>query len=157
MHAMLKVYRPLLSLRDLMKPVLINGVQKRYGVTPQQMAKAQAEILEGQALIASRIHGDPARYLAGEQLTLADISAAALFAPLFTPAGTPWEGIAGHDAKPRPFSMNCTAGRPVAAAPLRRRPPAPQLLDGNNRLKPGFLSFGSISLARGAQQLLLQL
>ena len=103
MHAMLKVYRPLLGLRDLMKPVLINGVQRLYGVTPPRVAKSQAELLEGLALIESRIHGDPSRYLVGEQLTLADISAAALFAPLFTPAGTPWEGIAGHDAKTQTF------------------------------------------------------
>ena len=103
MHAMLKVYRPLLGLRDLMKPVLINGVQRLYGVTPPRVAKSQAELLEGLALIESRIHGDPSRYLVGEQLTLADISAAALFAPLFTPAGTPWAGIAGHDSKTQAF------------------------------------------------------
>ena len=103
MHAMLKVYRPLLGLRDLMKPVLINGVQKLYGVTPQRVAQSQAELLEGLALIESRIQGDPSRYLVGEQLSLADISAAALFAPLFTPAGTPWAGIAGHDGKTQAF------------------------------------------------------
>ena len=103
MHAMLKVYRPLLGLRDLMKPVLINGVQKLYGVTPQRVAQSQAELLEGLALIESRIQGDPSRYLVGDQLSLADISAAALFAPLFTPAGTPWAGIAGHDAKTQAF------------------------------------------------------
>lgn len=103
MHAMLKVYRPLFGLRDLMKPVLINGVQKLYGVTPQRVAASQTELLEGLALIESRIQGDPARYLVGDRLTLADISAAALFAPLFTPAGTPWEGIAGHDAKTQAF------------------------------------------------------
>jgi glutathione S-transferase len=103
MHAMLKVYRPLLGLRDLMKPVLINGVHKLYGVTPQRVAQSQAELLEGLALIESRIQGDPSRYLVGDQLSLADISAAALFAPLFTPAGTAWEGIGGHDAKTQAF------------------------------------------------------
>ena len=35
--------------------------------------------------------------------TATEVSAAALFAPLFTPAGTPWEGIAGHDAKTQAF------------------------------------------------------
>ncbi|MHA6492881.1 glutathione S-transferase family protein [Pseudomonas borbori] len=103
MHAMLKVYRPWFGLRDAMKPVLINGVQKLYGVTPERVAKSQAEVLEGLALIESRIQGDPSRYLVGDRLTLADISAAALFAPLFTPAGTPWEGVAGHDAKTQQF------------------------------------------------------
>ena len=103
MHAMLKVYRPMLGLRDLMKPVLINGVQKLYGVTPQRVDKSQTALLEGLALIESRIHGDPSRYLVGDQLTLADISAAALFAPLFTPPGTPWEGVAGYDGKTQTF------------------------------------------------------
>lgn len=103
MHAMLKVYRPFFGLRDLMKPLLINGVQRLYGVTPARVAKSQSELLEGLALIESRIQGDPSRYLVGERLTLADISAAALFAPLFTPEGTPWHGIAGHDAKTQAF------------------------------------------------------
>ena len=89
MHAMLKVYRPLLGLRDLMKPVLINGVQKLYGVTPPRVAKSQAELLEGLALIESRIHGDPSRYLVGDQLTLADISAAALVRPAVHPSRHP--------------------------------------------------------------------
>ncbi|MFP6849195.1 MAG: glutathione S-transferase family protein [Pseudomonas sp.] len=103
MHAMLKVYRPMLGLRDLMKPVLIHGVQRLYGVTPLRVAKSRAELLKGLALIESRINGDPSRYLVGEQLTLADISAAALFAPLFTPPGTPWAEIAGHNAKTQAF------------------------------------------------------
>jgi len=99
MLAMLRVYRPWFGLRDLMRPLLINGVQRLYGVTPARVARSQSELLEGLALIESRIQGDPSRYLVGDRLTLADISAAALFAPLFTPAGTPWHGIAGHDAK----------------------------------------------------------
>lgn len=99
MHAMLKVYRPLLGLRDLMKPVLINGVQKLYGVTPERVAQSQAELLAGLDLIERLTDGDPARYLVGERLSLADVAAAALFAPLFTPAGTPWADIAGHDAE----------------------------------------------------------
>lgn len=103
MHAMLKVYRPLFGLRDLMKPLLIGGVQQLYGVTPQRVAKSQSELLDGLALIESRIQGDPSRYLVGERLTLADISAAALFAPLFTPPGTPWHEINGHDAATQSF------------------------------------------------------
>lgn len=119
MHAMLKVYRPLFGLRDAMKPVLINGVQKLYGVTPERVAKSQAALLEGLALIESRIGDDPSRYLVGERLSLADIAAAALFAPMFTPSGTPWADIAGHDQNTQAFLDEQTA-RPAGQWVLRR-------------------------------------
>ena len=34
--------------------------------------------------------GDPARYLVGDRLTLADVTAASLLAPMLGPPGTPW-------------------------------------------------------------------
>ena len=34
--------------------------------------------------------GDPARYLVGDRLTLADVTAASLLAPMIGPPGTPW-------------------------------------------------------------------
>ncbi|MBB2495806.1 glutathione S-transferase family protein [Aquipseudomonas ullengensis] len=119
MHAMLKVYRPWFGLRNLMKPVLINGVQKLYGVTPERVAKSEAELLAGLDLIEQRIGGDPSRYLVGERLSLADVSAAALFAPLFTPAGTPWEGIAGHNQQTQNF-LDQLFARPAGQWVLRR-------------------------------------
>jgi glutathione S-transferase len=103
MHAMLKVYRPLFGLRDAMKPVLINGVQKLYGVTPERVEQSEAEILEGLDLIESRLNGDPSGYLVGDRLTLADVAAASLYAPLFTPPGTPWADIEGHDEHTQRF------------------------------------------------------
>lgn len=119
MHAMLKVYRPCFGLRDLMQPVLINGVQKLYGVTPERVAKSQAELLIGLDLIEEKIGNDPARYLVGERLSLADVSAAALFAPLFTPTGTPWDGIAGHDTETQRF-LDQLYARPAGQWVLRR-------------------------------------
>lgn len=119
LHAMLKVHRPWFGLRNLMKPLLVSGVQKRYGVTPERVAKSEAELLAGLELIEQRIGNDPSRYLVGERLTLADVSAAALFAPLFTPAGTPWEGIAGHGQQTQAF-LDQLFARPAGQWVLRR-------------------------------------
>ncbi|MBC9249814.1 glutathione S-transferase [Pseudomonas alcaligenes] len=119
MHAMLKVYRPWFGLRDLMKPLLINGVQRLYGVTPERVAKSRDELLAGLELIEQRIGGDPSRYLVGDRLSLADVAAAALYAPLFTPTGTPWEGIAGHDGETQRFLDQLNA-RPAGQWVLRR-------------------------------------
>lgn len=55
------------------------------------MAAAGEKVLEGLALIDRCIKGDPDRYLVGNRLTLADIAAASLYAPLLAPAGTPWD------------------------------------------------------------------
>lgn len=119
MHAMLNVYRPLFGLRDLTKPALINGVQKLYGVTPERVAKSQVELMLGLDLIEEKIGGDPSRYLVGERLSLADIAAASLYAPMFTPAGTPWSGIAGHDAQTQAF-LDPAFARPAGQWILRR-------------------------------------
>lgn len=97
MHAMLHVYRPLFGLRDLSKPLLIGTLKRLYGVTPTRVAKSQSEMLACLELIEALIGNDPDRYLVGDCLTLADISAAALLAPLFAPPGTPWAGVSGYD------------------------------------------------------------
>lgn len=119
MHAMLKVYRPWFGLRDLMKPMLIDGVKKLYGIRPDRVAKSREELLAGLDLIEQLTGGDPARYLVGEQLSLADVAAAALYGPLFTPAGTPWEHIAGHGQETQAF-LDQLFARPAGQWVLRR-------------------------------------
>lgn len=119
LHAMLKVHRPWFGLRNLVKPLLIGGVRKRYGVTPERVARSEAQLLAGLELIEQRTGGDPRRYLVGDRLSLADVSAAALYAPLFTPPGSPWEGISGHSEATRAF-LDQLHARPAGQWVLRR-------------------------------------
>ncbi|GLK91282.1 glutathione S-transferase family protein [Pseudomonas turukhanskensis] len=119
MVAMLKPYRPLFGLRDAMKPVLQRGVLRLYGVTPPRVERSRVELLEGLALIEELTGNDPARYLVGDRLSLADIAAAALYAPIFTPAGTPWAEISGHDGQTQRFLDELHA-RPAGQWIMRR-------------------------------------
>lgn len=119
MVAMLKPYRPLFGLRDAMRPVLRTGVLRLYGVTPPRVEQSRLELLEGLALIEELTGSDPSRYLVGDRLTLADIAAAALYAPIFTPAGTPWAAISGHDAQTQRFLDELHA-RPAGQWIMRR-------------------------------------
>ncbi len=41
------------------------------------------------------VRGDPSRYLVGASLTLADVTAASLLAPLVAPEGSPYWGTGG--------------------------------------------------------------
>ncbi|WP_437880472.1 glutathione S-transferase family protein [Pseudomonas sp. LRF_L74] len=119
MDAMLRVYPSAFGLRDLLRPLLIATLKKLYGVTPERIAKSQLEVLAGLELIETLSDGDPARYLVGDSLTLADIAAAALFAPLFTPTGTPWDGIAGFTQETQAF-LDRLFARPGGQWVLRR-------------------------------------
>lgn len=99
--AMLRVHRPLFGLRDRAKPMLVKGLRTLYGVTPERVAKSEAELLDGLEALEKRIHNDPSRYLVGDRLSLADISAAALYAPLLSPPDTPWADIGGFSTPAR--------------------------------------------------------
>ncbi|WP_421684154.1 hypothetical protein HKW98_06995 [Stutzerimonas urumqiensis] len=70
-------------------------------MTPERVAKSEAELLDGLEALEKRIHNDPSRYLVGDRLSLADISAAALYAPLLPPPDTPWASIGGFSAPAR--------------------------------------------------------
>lgn len=98
LDGMLGSFRPLFGLRDLSRPLLIKALHRLYGLTPDRIEKSAEQVAYGLALIEERLGNDPQRYLVGDRLSLADIAAAALYAPLFAPAGTPWHGMVGHDA-----------------------------------------------------------
>lgn len=91
MRAMLQPYAMPGLAKKALAPVIERGVAQLYRVRPEPVAQSRVRLEEGLALIESLIKGDPGRYLVGDTLTLADITAAALYAPLIAPAGTPWD------------------------------------------------------------------
>jgi glutathione S-transferase len=94
MDAMLDPYGLPGFVKRMLVPVTERGVAQLYGIRPDKMAAAIERVQEGLVLIDKCIKGDPDRYLVGDQLTLADITAASMYAPLLAPPGTPWDGLA---------------------------------------------------------------
>lgn len=91
MDAMFDPYHLPKIIKNLLVPVTERGVAQLYGIRPDRVAAAGEKVQEGLALIERCIKGDPDRYLVGNTLTLADITAASLCAPLLAPPGTPWD------------------------------------------------------------------
>jgi glutathione S-transferase len=86
-------------------PVLMGGVLEReirrmYRLDDARIAEASRQIDEAAARIEQLIDGDPSRYLVGGGLTLADITAASLLAPLVGPPESPWTGFSGPAVLP---------------------------------------------------------
>jgi glutathione S-transferase len=95
----------------LVSPLLERALRRRYRIAPDTIERARTRSLEALERLEHEIDGDPSRYLVGDALTLADITAASLFGPLLQPPGSPWD---------RPF--NAPASLLEAREMLRRRP-----------------------------------
>ena len=68
-------------------------MQSREGIDAGSVARARAVLIEGAARIEEETGGDPSRYLVGDTLTLADITAASLLGPIVAPPESPWARI----------------------------------------------------------------
>jgi glutathione S-transferase len=68
------------------------ALRVRYGIDRDSVARARTTLLDAIERLERTIDGDPKRYLVGGALTLADITAASLLAPLLAPPNSPWEG-----------------------------------------------------------------
>jgi glutathione S-transferase len=66
-------------------------IRQMYRIDGTGVAKSAADIDEAATRIESLLHGDPSRHLVGGSLSLADITAAALMAPLVGPPGTAYD------------------------------------------------------------------
>ncbi|MFN3712697.1 MAG: glutathione S-transferase family protein [Alcanivoracaceae bacterium] len=110
MDAMFDPYHLPAIIKRLLVPVTERGVAKLYGIRPDRVEAARVKVMEGLAQIDDCIKGNPDRYLVGDSLTLADIAAAALYAPLLAPPGTPWDMM--------PFEQQPDAVR-AALQPIR--------------------------------------
>lgn len=91
MDAMLDPYRLPSPVQKVLAPVTREGVRRLYRIEPKAVAHSGQRLEEGLALVEETLRRGNGRYLVGERLTLADITAAGLLAPLVSPAGTPWD------------------------------------------------------------------
>lgn len=67
-------------------------VKKRYRITEEKIAESFKKIQVAISQIEKWIEYDPDNYIVGKSFSLADITAAAILAPLFMPEKSPWEG-----------------------------------------------------------------
>lgn len=72
-------------------PVMRLGVRRRYKVFPKKVTESYQLMQEGLGRLEDELRHDPTRYLVGDRFTLADLTAAAMYAPLIGPLGTPWD------------------------------------------------------------------
>ncbi|HEX8702668.1 MAG TPA: glutathione S-transferase [Myxococcaceae bacterium] len=71
-------------------PLIKIALRRQYRITPPKVEESRVKMLEGLDRIEREIQGDPARYLVGSSLTIADITAASLYAPLIMAENSPY-------------------------------------------------------------------
>jgi glutathione S-transferase len=77
----------------LMGGVLEKELYRLYELHDEGVRAAHRCVADATDRLERELAQDPERYLTGEQLSLADISAASLLAPLIGPPGTPWDEL----------------------------------------------------------------
>jgi glutathione S-transferase len=71
-------------------------LRKQYRLNPEGIATARSTILAAFDRIELETQSDPSRYLVGDALSIADISAASLLGPLVAPPGSTWDSKEGR-------------------------------------------------------------
>jgi glutathione S-transferase len=66
-------------------------LRKQYRLHPEGIASARAAVIESFERIELETQSDPTRYLVGNALSIADIAAAGLLAPLVAPPGSTYD------------------------------------------------------------------
>lgn len=77
----------------LMGAVFERQLRSMYRINPAGIAESERGIAEGSDKLARALDERGTGYLAGNRLSLADITAASLLAPLVGPKGTPWADL----------------------------------------------------------------
>lgn len=91
MDAMLDPYRLPGPVKRFLLPLTRQGVRRLYRIEPKAVMRSEQRMEEGLELVEHTLQGGAGEYLVGGRLSLADIAAASLFAPLIAPPGTPWD------------------------------------------------------------------
>src|SRR5262249_26250154 len=89
---------PARLLGKLTTPFLQATLRRLYNITPDTVAQAHEGILAAIDRLEHVCESDPTRYLVGNKLTLADITAAALLGPLVAPPQSPWHTLSAPPA-----------------------------------------------------------
>lgn len=113
----------------LVAPITERAIRSREQINPESVRNARAALIEAAELIERETAGDPSRYLVGDALTLADITAASLLSPVVAPPGSPY-ARSPRDLPPRVQDLRRAfrdrpAGRWVTELYRRDRSPAP--------------------------------
>jgi glutathione S-transferase len=74
----------------LVAPLLERAMRRKYRLDVRGIAEARRDIGEALDRLERETNGDPTRFLVGDELSIADITAASLLGPLVAPAGSPW-------------------------------------------------------------------
>jgi glutathione S-transferase len=77
----------------MMAPVLERALRRKYRIDAASIARSRALVIEACEHLERETGGDPARYLVGDSLTLADVTAASLLCGLVAPEGSPYAGM----------------------------------------------------------------
>ncbi|MEO7330498.1 MAG: glutathione S-transferase family protein [Minicystis sp.] len=87
----------------LFAPLFELGLRKQYRLDETGIARARATLDEVFDRLEKETDRDPARYLSGDALSIADIAAASLIGPLVAPIGSPWASLRDNDEVPAPI------------------------------------------------------
>lgn len=93
MEAMLSRFRGPALFKRFLSRIARERVRSLYKVDPHSVAQSEKRVLEGLDRVERLIQGEPERYLHGNHLTLADVTAAAMLAPVVRPPDSPWSLI----------------------------------------------------------------
>jgi len=108
--------------------ILEYEIRRRYRIDEGGVVEASRDIEAAVDRLEQWVDGDPERYLVGDGLTLADVAAASLLAPLVAPPASPWladQPIPSALAERRQALRERPAGKWVLKRYARDRPGRP--------------------------------
>lgn len=112
---------PLRLVGHALFPLVKQVIRRQYTLTPDKVEESKAKMLEGLDRLEREIRGDPSRYLVGESLSIADITAAALYGLLVAAEGSPYALRPGEVMPPEIAEMRAAVrARPAGQWLLRR-------------------------------------
>ena len=102
-------------------PVLRRGIHRQYVRSPEKVEEARVKMMEALERLEREIQGDASRFLVGACLSIADITAASLLAPLVAPEGSPYAARPDELLPPELAQMRAAVqARPAGQWVLRR-------------------------------------